>query len=130
MVHFRHDQFEEDKDDLGWCHRRRLKNKNAQEKKELDLEYLKLEKQLKIFQVEVSLRANPILDLLQLVGGILLSIVSLFIWAHVLCFKIIRRNGAPLSGFLNDFMLFVEFKMARFFSTIIFIAIGKRFFGN
>lgn len=124
-IHSRQEQFEEDKDDLGWCFRRRVKNKIARDKKKLSIEYLKLEKEIQIFQLEMSLRANPLLDVLQLVGGILLSIVGLVLWAHVLVFKIVQKKGAPLSGFLNDFMLFVEFKMARFFSTVIFIAIGE-----
>jgi hypothetical protein len=123
-VMYQHEQFEEDKDDLGWCLKRSIKRKNEQKWKELKVEYLKLEKQLEVYDLENSLKANPLLDLAQLVGGLLLSIVGLVFILHILLYKLIYKNQKPVSGFLNDFMMFIEFKMARFFSTIIFIAIG------
>ena len=118
------EQFEEDKDDLGWCHRYSLNKKIKKKQEKLKLEYIKLEKQLEIYDLENTLKANPLLDLGQLIGGIILSIIGIILIIHIICFKLIKKNQKPIHGFLNDFMLFIEFKIARFFSTIIFIGIG------
>ena len=124
-IKHQYEQYEEDKDDFGWCLKRSIKRKNERKWKELKVEYQKLEKQLEVYDLEITLKANPLLDLAQFVGGVLLSIIGLVLICHILFYKLIYTNKKPLSGFLNDFMLFIEFKMARFFSTIIFISIGK-----
>lgn len=117
--------FEEDKDEFGFCKKMRKSKGIKQKRKQLRVEYFKLEKELEIFDLENTLTANPVLDVLKLIGGILLAVLSLIFWLHILLYKLIKKNGQPISGFLNDFMLFIEFKIARFVSTIIFVAIGS-----
>ena len=117
--------FEENMDDIGFCSKMKKSRGIEKTRKKLKVEYFKLEKELEVYDIENTLTANPLVDLLKLILGIILSILSLFFWIHILLYKLIIKNEQPISGFLNDFMLFIEYKIARFFSTIIFIAIGK-----
>lgn len=119
------EDFEENKDDVGFCQRFRKSNGIESKRKKLKVEYIKLEKELEIYDIENTLKANPVLDVFKLILGILLSVLSLIFWLHILLYKLVIKNGQPISGFLNDFMLFIEYKIARFFSTIIFITIGR-----
>ena len=120
----KHEEFEDQKDDVGFCqHFRKSKGINDK-KKQLKVEYIKLEKELEIYDIENTLKANPLVDVFKLITGILLAIFSLVFWIHILLFKLITKDGQPISGMLNDFMLMIEFKIARFFSTIIFIVFG------
>jgi hypothetical protein len=119
------EDFEENKDDIGFCQRFSKSNGINSKRKKLKVEYIKLEKALEVYDIENTLKANPVLSVFKLILGILLSIVSLIFWLHILLYKLIIKKGQPITGFLNDFMLFIEYKIARFFSTIIFIAIGK-----
>lgn len=119
------EDFEENKDDIGCCQKLSKSKGIKNKRKELRIEYFKLEKELETYDIENTLTANPVLDVFKLILGILLSILSLIFWLHILLYKLIKKNGQPISGFLNDFMLFIEYKIARFISTIIFIAIGK-----
>lgn len=118
------EDFDENKEDYGWCYRYSFTNKLKDKKKNLKVEFHKLERQLEIFEMENHLTANPLLDVLQLIGGIFFALLGLVFLIHILCFKLIAKNGKPVHGLLNDLMLFVEYKMARFISTIIFVAIG------
>jgi hypothetical protein len=121
----KHEEFEDQKDDVGFCQRFKKSKGIKNKKKELKVEYIKLEKELEVYDIENTLKANPLLDVLKLVLGIVLSVLSLIFWIHILLYKLITKNDQPISGMLNDFMLMIEFKIARFFSTIIFIVFGK-----
>ena len=123
----RQEEFEESRDDVGFCGRLRKSRSINDKRKLLKVEYFKLEKELEVYDIENTLKANPLVDILKLILGIFLAILSLIFWIHILLFKLIKKDGLPISGFLNDFMLFIEYKIARFFSTIIFIAIGSSF---
>lgn len=119
------EDFEENKDDIGCFSKMRKSRGIRAKRKELRIEYFKLEKELEIYDIENTLTANPVLQVFKLILGIFLSILSLIFWLHILLYKLIKKNGQPISGFLNDFMFFIEYKVARFISTIIFIAIGN-----
>jgi hypothetical protein len=122
------EDFDDNKEDYGWCQKRSMAKKLKTKKKQLKVELHKLEQQLEVYEMENTLTANPLLDVLQLIGGILLAIVGFVFLVHILCFKLIKKNGQPFHGFLNDAMFLLEYKVARFISTIIFISIGLELF--
>jgi LMBR1 domain-containing protein 1 len=113
---------EENKEKTGlftkWKGDRNLKNKENKLRREL----FKLEEEYEIFVMESNLSANPILAILKLLLGCLFMIISFMILIHIVFYKLIIIDGIPKSEFLNDFFVFLEFKIARFVSTIFLAA--------
>lgn len=99
-----------------WKGDRKLKNKENKLRREL----YKVEQEYEIFEMESNLSANPILGLLKLLLGCFFMILSFMILIQIFFYKLIVINGNPQSEFLNDFFVFLEFKLARFISTIVF----------
>lgn len=102
-----------------WKHGRKVRNRESK----LQAELYKLEQEYEIFEAEDKLKANPIVMALYLVLGILSALVSFMIWLHILLYSVIFINGQPVSEFLNRIFIFLEFKLARFISTIVFAAL-------
>lgn len=119
------ENYNEEEEDLGcWGKRKKIK-KIEKETKILKVEYYKLEQELEIYDVENTLKANPVADFFKLILGIFLSFISFLFWLHIILYVLIEKDGKPLTLFMNNFMYFFEYKLARFISTIIFISFGK-----
>lgn len=108
----------EDKDGFftKWKGSRRLKNKENKLRREL----YKVEQEYEIFEMETNLSSNPVLGLLKLLLGCFFMILSFMILIQIVFYKLIVIDGRPQSEFLNDLFVFLEFKLARFISTIVF----------
>lgn len=102
-----------------WRHNRKV---NSSESK-LQAELYMLEQEFEIYEAENNLSANPVINALTLVLGIILTLISFIIWLHLLVYRIIIIKGQPVSEFLNIVFKFLEFTIARFISTIAFAAL-------
>lgn len=103
-----------------WRAAKLIKTKEGKLKKEIDI----LEQEYEIYEEESTLTANPIVNLVKLVVGCVFAIVSFFLVLHLVLYNVIVVKGKPLDFFLNTFLFWVEFKVTRFFSTIIFAFIS------
>jgi len=103
----------------------RAKQSRELEKKENKLvtEIYKLEEEFEVYEVEETLRSNPIVDVLKLILGILLAVVSFAIILNIIVYVLISVNGHPASEFLNSVFRFFEFTIASFVSSIFFVAL-------
>lgn len=103
-----------------WRAGRQIKTKEGKLQKELYL----LEQEMEIYELESQLKANPLTDALKLALGVFLAFISFVIILHVLLYNLIVVNGRPANLFLNSFLFWLEFSIARFVSTIFFAAFG------
>ena len=117
-VEYKSEVFEEDKEEKGFLSKWSGKRSIKQKEKELSNEVFKLEEEFEIFEAESNLTANPIWDWLKFFIGILLSGISFIILLHIIINVLIIKDKKPLTGFLNDFFVWLEFSIARFVSTI------------
>ena len=104
----------------GWGKKRKHKKKEN----ELRREMMKLEDEYEIFAIENNLSANPLLGVIKLFLGCLGMIFSFMILIQIIFYKLLRKDGNPYNEFLNDLFVFLEFKIARFVSTILFAVIS------
>jgi len=116
----RNETHEEEKEDKGFFSRWSDKRHIRKNEKELRKEMFKLDEEFEIFEVESNLTANPIWDYLKFFAGILFACVSLVILLHVILNVLAFKDGKPVTPFLNDLFIWLEFKIARFVSTIFF----------
>ncbi len=99
----------------NWSEKRAMKKKENQLKREM----IKLEKEHEIFEIEQNLSANPVTIFLNLLLGCLFMVFSFMILIQIFFYKIIIIDGKPKSEFLNDLFIWVEFNLARVFSTAL-----------
>lgn len=104
----------------SWKAKRTLDNKEGKLQKELFV----LEQEYEIFEAEEGLKSNPVWEIVKLILGILLAILSFFILLHLLLYKIIIIKGRPADTFLNAALYWLEFSVARFFAVIFFTGIA------
>lgn len=85
-------------------------------KKELAL----LEQEYEIFEIEENLAANPVWAILKLFLGCCGFLLSICLIIQIVFYRLIVIDGKPHNEFLNDLMVFFEFTIARFISSILF----------
>ena len=111
-------------DTRGWFGFGSKSRKFKKQKARLSQNIEKLEQVYDIYKKESEVNSNPLVYLCYLLVGIFLFVVNFFLILHVVLYRIIYKDGEPLNRFLNDFLVWVEFDIARFFSTLILLLIG------
>lgn len=104
----------------SWKANRKLRTKENRLEKEL----LILEEEYEIYEEEIRLTSNPVLQLMKLILGILLAVVSLLLIVQMIVNNLIIINNRPADYFLSRMLWWLEYKIARFVSTIVLSAIG------
>lgn len=116
----RSETYEEDKAEKGFFSRWKTRRNIRSNEGELRKEVYKLDEEFEIYELEATLKANPIWDWFKLILGCLLACVSFVMLLHVIFNVLAYKNGKPLTPFLNTVFIWLEFSVARFISTIFF----------
>jgi len=106
----------------GFFSKRRLESKVNRDKNKFKVSFLAFEKEYEIWVLEKNYKdSNPLIYCMKLVLGVLCFVVSIIWWLQVLLHCVIKVNGYPLTGFLNNMLVYLQEKAGvGFISTGIF----------
>lgn len=93
----RSSETENEESDKGLIQRWRDKRSLSKRESKLASEVYKLELEYDIFEAENSLSANPIIDYLKLLLGMIMMLISFIIWLHLIVYVLAVKNGKPAS---------------------------------
>lgn len=80
-----------------------------------------LEKEHDIFKLEVKfINVNPLVFIGKFILGIIFCIISFIWWLHILLFNVAKKDGYPVSSFLNKIFIGLENAGVGFLATGFF----------